>query len=338
MFHFRVDEQVFYVVLGVVVAVGILSKMIVNIVLKRLVKAAENMNKSNHLLMRLVKAKFEHACMVSEKVVNVGAFVDKYLYGYRVLGVRLHSLRRLEKAAAVLCALLGVGGAAAVYLTDGMGDAVFRVGGMGLAMGVLVYVFHLTTDENYRVEMARNYMVDYLENVCLHRYEKASKKEKELAGAAVQAAQAQKDSDAADVPKQMQENMAADVPGQVKMSSRAKRREQKRAKAKAAVGARLNVQVSPEAASEPLFPGSEPVEPIPQSPDRNPDPAPGAEVPSPQTPPEVLPPAMPEPYEAPNVAMVQAASEKREDKRGNQADRAMDKDVVLRRILEEYMA
>ena len=36
------------------------------------------MSKSNHPLMRLIRAKFEHACMVSDKVQNV---IDIKLYG-----------------------------------------------------------------------------------------------------------------------------------------------------------------------------------------------------------------------------------------------------------------
>lgn len=44
------------------------------------------MSKSNHPLMRLVRAKFEHACMISDTVENVGVFVDKYLYEYKVCG------------------------------------------------------------------------------------------------------------------------------------------------------------------------------------------------------------------------------------------------------------
>ena len=43
--------------MGIVAAVGILSKIAVNLSLKRLVWAAGNMNKSNHPLMRLVKGR-----------------------------------------------------------------------------------------------------------------------------------------------------------------------------------------------------------------------------------------------------------------------------------------
>ena len=50
-----------------------------------------------------------------------------------------------------------------------MGDEALRMGAAGCGLGILVWLFHLTTDENYCMEMAKNYMVDYLENVCLRK-------------------------------------------------------------------------------------------------------------------------------------------------------------------------
>ena len=41
--------------------------------------------------------------MVSEKVENVEAFVDKYLYEYRVAGLKLHSIQRMEVTAVGIC-------------------------------------------------------------------------------------------------------------------------------------------------------------------------------------------------------------------------------------------
>lgn len=177
MLKLMVERQIIVIALGVFTGVGILSKCVVNAILARLVHAAGNMSKSTHPLMRLMRAKFEHACMVSETVENVEVFVDKYLYGYKVFGIRLHSLRRLEKASALLCIVTGLLGAFFTYQVYGMNDLVLQTGAIGAGLGILVYVFHLTTDENYRMKMARNYMVDYLQNVCLHRYEKAYQKE-----------------------------------------------------------------------------------------------------------------------------------------------------------------
>ena len=172
MLEMMLESHALYVAMGILAAVGILSKCMVNVTLKRLVRASGSMSKSNHPLMRLVRAKFEHACMISDTVGNVDVFVDKYLFEYKVAGVRLHSLRRMEKAAAGACIVVGILGSVLWYSTFGMGEAVLKLAGVGAALGIFVYLFHLTTDEEYRLEAIHNYMVDYLENVCLHKYEK----------------------------------------------------------------------------------------------------------------------------------------------------------------------
>ena len=172
MLEMMLESHAVYVAMGILAAVGILSKCMVNVTLKRLVRASGSMSKSNHPLMRLVRAKFEHACMISDTVGNVDVFVDKYLFEYKVAGVRLHSLRRMEKAAAGACIVVGILGSVLWYSTVGMGEAVLKLAGVGAALGIFVYLFHLTTDEEYRLEAIHNYMVDYLENVCLHKYEK----------------------------------------------------------------------------------------------------------------------------------------------------------------------
>lgn len=177
MLEIIVDNRLIYVVTGGVTALGVVSKIISNLSLKRMVKAAGNMNKSNHALMRLIRAKFEHACMVSEKVENVQVFVEKYLYEYKTMGLRLHTWRRIQIVCVALTLSLGAFGAFAEYLVNGMNDEVIRAGAYGGILGILLYLFHLTTDENYRLDAARNYMVDYLENVCLHKYEKVHKRE-----------------------------------------------------------------------------------------------------------------------------------------------------------------
>ena len=132
---------------------------------------------SNHALLRLVRAKFEHTCMISEKVENVGVFVDKYLYEYRVGGVRLHAWRRLQMAGAGLCLILGGVGAIISYRIKGATEQTAMIGGTGVALALIVFLVHMLTDEEYRLEAVRNYMVDYLENIYQHRYEKTYKKE-----------------------------------------------------------------------------------------------------------------------------------------------------------------
>ena len=177
MLELMLDRHVIYVLMGMSAFAGVVSKVVVGRTLRKLVAAAESMGKSNHPLMRLVRAKFEHTCMISEKVENVGVFVDKYLYEYRVGGVRLHAWRRLQMAGAGLCLILGGVGAIISYRIKGATEQIAMIGGTGVALALIVFLVHMLTDEEYRLEAVRNYMVDYLENIYQHRYEKTYKKE-----------------------------------------------------------------------------------------------------------------------------------------------------------------
>ena len=177
MLELMLDRHVIYVLMGMSAFAGVVSKVVVGRTLRKLVAAAESMGKSNHPLMRLVRAKFEHTCLISEKVENVGVFVDKYLYEYRVGGVRLHAWRRLQMAGAGLCLILGGVGAIISYRIKGATEQTAMIGGTGVALALIVFLVHMLTDEEYRLEAVRNYMVDYLENIYQHRYEKTYKKE-----------------------------------------------------------------------------------------------------------------------------------------------------------------
>ena len=160
--------------LGIMTAVGVLAKVISHITVRKMVRAASEIQKSNHRLMRLVKAKFEHASMVSDKVQNVEAFVQKYLYEYKVLGARLETWKALQKKILWLIVAVGLMGVLGVYQVHGLGEQTFRYGSLTAIYAVLLYSIHIMTNEELKLQAAKNYMVDYLENVCIHRYEKAN--------------------------------------------------------------------------------------------------------------------------------------------------------------------
>ncbi len=172
MLEMVLDRHMLVILMGGAVAVGVVSKILAGASLRRLVRAAGNMGKSSHPLIRLVKARFEHACMVSDRVQNVEVFVEKYIHEYRTAGLKLHTWRRLERAGVWLCLLFGLAGAGAWYGVYGMSDGVLQYAAGGAGAAVLVFLFQLTGDERYQLTVIRNYMVDHLENVCAHRYEK----------------------------------------------------------------------------------------------------------------------------------------------------------------------
>ena len=174
------DNHIPLILAGIFAVLGVAGKLTVSVALKRLARAAGNMSKSAHPLIRLVRAKFEHACMISDRVQNVEVFVEKYLYEYKIAGLRLHSLRRMESGCAWLCLIAGVLGALIEYSLYGITDRALKMGAAGAGLTILLVLVYMTTDEKYLLEVVKNYMVDYLENVCAHRYEKSMKREMKL--------------------------------------------------------------------------------------------------------------------------------------------------------------
>ena len=179
------DNRILFVVMGMLAAIGFASKLITWFSLKRMAKEAGNMNLSGHKLMKHLKAKFEHACMVSDKVQNVKAFIEKYLHEYRILGMKIHTWQQLEKQSAWFLGLAAAVGALISYYEYGMQDEIFYYAGIGSAAVVLLIVFYISADEKYLLETAQVYMIDYLENVYAHRMERINLREREKEEVAV---------------------------------------------------------------------------------------------------------------------------------------------------------
>lgn len=167
-----VNSNAVYIIMAVVVAVGVLVKVMVGATLKRLVKASENMSKSTHGFMRLVKAKFEHACMVNDKVENIPIFVEKYIREYSVLGVRIRGWQRLEKILIVLGGLFTVAVTGIAFFEIGNQELALQYGSVGIGMIIALIGISQLTDERYKLDSIEMYMVDYLENVYSRRFVK----------------------------------------------------------------------------------------------------------------------------------------------------------------------
>lgn len=169
-----VKNQIIFYVMGIVLGLGVVAKFISVFTIRRMVKAASQIQKSNHKLMRLINAKFEHASMVSDRVQNVEAFVDKYIYEYKVFGISLNSFRAFPKKALWITGILGVFAIFESYRMEGMGELLFGYVQWTGIFVMLLLLLCFVTEENVRITAARNYMVEYLENVCAHRYAKAN--------------------------------------------------------------------------------------------------------------------------------------------------------------------
>lgn len=173
------DTNVIVYLMTAVGILGMLAKIINQLTLHRLVKAAGNMPKSTHRLIKLVRAKYEHACMIHDSVENIDAFVEKYIYEYRGFLFRIHTWRQIELLSVWFAGILAALGAALNYLSSGFSESVYQYIAGGLAEMVLLSVIIRLSDEPYKVNAVKMYMVDYLDNICAFRLRRQRTSERE---------------------------------------------------------------------------------------------------------------------------------------------------------------
>ena len=173
------DTNVIYYLMAVIGVLGVAAKIVNHLTLRRLVKAAGNMPKSTHKLIKLVRAKYEHACMIHDSVENIDAFVEKYIYEYRGFLFRIHTWRQIEVLSVWFVGILAALGASAEYLSYGFTESVYQYIATGAAGVVLLSVIIRFSDEPYKINAVKMYMIDYLENICALRLKKQRQTDRE---------------------------------------------------------------------------------------------------------------------------------------------------------------
>ena len=197
--------KIIFYAMGVLLGISLLAKLISAVTIRKMVKEAAKIQKSDHKLMKLIKAKFEHASMVSDRVQNVGAFVDKYLYEYKICGIRLHTWQNIPKRGFFIIVILGVFTVCESFRVEGM---TMTTAGYIQWTGIfllLLLLIQFVSVEKAQLKAARNYMVDYLENVCVHRYAKKHQMTEEASSEAVQEDILEEENVTEEVPATMEE-------------------------------------------------------------------------------------------------------------------------------------
>ena len=167
-----VKQQTYLYFIGALVGISAWTKMVSILTTRKMVRAAEEIHSSNHRLMKLIKAKFEHANLVSDRVQNVEAFVNKYVYEYKVFGMRLHTWQAIPKRIFWIIALMGVLMCFESYQLFGMKEVTLQTIQWTSICLVVNFMLAFLFDENTSINASKNYMVEYLANVCAHRYAK----------------------------------------------------------------------------------------------------------------------------------------------------------------------
>lgn len=165
-----VEYELFFGVAVLAMTVGVIGSLVSHRVLKRLRREGMEIHTSEHRLLKLIKAKYEHANMLTERVKNVRVFVDKYLYGYKIAGICFYTWLALPLRMLWLTLFFGCLNGTLHLLTHGICEGMFRSFAGAGAGSILLFLCYAMSGQSRKVEEVRTYIVDYLENVCANRY------------------------------------------------------------------------------------------------------------------------------------------------------------------------
>lgn len=162
----------FYLMAGVGV-LGVLAKIVNQIILSQMTKAAREISRTNHKLLKLIRSKHEHACMIHDKVENPKVFVEKYFCEYRPFLFRIHTWQHLEGQTVWFTAILAMLGAISHFIEHGFCETIYQYLAYGGAQMLGLVMISRLSDEEYQLKIIKNYVIDYIENTCARRNKNA---------------------------------------------------------------------------------------------------------------------------------------------------------------------
>lgn len=137
----------------------------------RLIRAAQNMGKSEHRLMKSIRTKFDTCYQLKIGVPNVKVFVEKYLRNYTVCGLRVGTWESLCNLCMILSMLASLAGGVATMYFGMERSVVFTSLGCGVLGNGVVLMFDCLYGIPNKRRLLRVDMMDFLENIYKPRLE-----------------------------------------------------------------------------------------------------------------------------------------------------------------------
>lgn len=159
-----------YIILGLG-GVGILLKLMVSCIYRRLVKAAQHMGTTNHKMLKSLRTKFETNYSMNLGVNNVDIFVDKYIYTQKFCGIYLYTWENFSGQVLLLCMLISAVGAIAGLLYEcGKFDILLTLL-TGAGISAVLILFENLLNISVKKCIIRTNIKDYLENFLISKLE-----------------------------------------------------------------------------------------------------------------------------------------------------------------------
>lgn len=171
MVKFLYDENIILYSFAGLFGLGVLVRLLLNLVYKHLIKESDHPGTAKNKLIRHMKLKFEACYKYKIGVNNVDTFVDKNVLQYRFCGVLLSTWDNLCGQVLYLSLLLIPLFALFGVIYDCGQDRVLLNGAVGILTAAIMIIVDKSINIPMKKRMLRLNIMDYLENFCKTRLE-----------------------------------------------------------------------------------------------------------------------------------------------------------------------
>jgi hypothetical protein len=171
MVKFLYEENIIMYVFAGLCGLGILVRLIVNLVYGHLVKESENPAETKNKLLKLMKMRFEACYKAKIGVNNVDTFVDKSVLKYRFCGVLLSTWDNFSGQVLFLNLLIVPISTIFGVVYDCGQKLILFTGAVGILSSAILMLVDKSINLSAKKRILRLNLLDYLENFCKVRLE-----------------------------------------------------------------------------------------------------------------------------------------------------------------------
>lgn len=174
MVQYLYDNNIIIYTFAGLCGLGLLLRLIVNLVYKSLVKESDRLGETKNKMLKHMKLKFTTCYKLKIGVNNVDTFVDKSVLKYRFCGVLLSTWDNL--CGLILFLNLLIVPVITVFgVAFGCGqDQVLLTGAVGIFASAILILVDKSINLSSKKKILRLNLMDYLENFCKVRLEQES--------------------------------------------------------------------------------------------------------------------------------------------------------------------
>lgn len=162
--HRILEEHYLLYAILVTGLIGLISRMVLSRIMRRLLREAENMGNTGQETLLLIKRKYEAGAMVNRNITNTEAFVERHLRRYQVGGMTLRRLGAITYEMMLCAMILGFIGGVGAYFNDMEIRQIILYPAAAVLIVMLLLFCEAFLELEGKLEQLKFLIVDYLDN------------------------------------------------------------------------------------------------------------------------------------------------------------------------------